>query len=89
MARRLATIAKEINERIEGLTAEVVPGYTGIEHMPSGVRIRHPVRGKWGNRIIVRNSRGDVVLDHNGAEFYKRNGEVDFWLKKWKSRCSS
>jgi hypothetical protein len=80
MARRLKTIAKEINEEISGYTAEIVEGYCNTDRKIPGTRLRKPGKGRYGNRIIVKNAEGKVVLDHNSAETYKDNKEVEDWL---------
>lgn len=80
MARRLKTLAKEIN-KIEGYTAEIVEGYCNTDRKIPGTRLRSEGKGRYGNRLIVKNSKGEVVLDHNAAETYRDNGEVERWLE--------
>ena len=83
MARRLKTIAREIND-IAGLTAEIVPGYCNTDRKIPGTRLIHPGKGRRGNRIIVKDADGHVLLDHNSAETYRQNSEVEGWLAHWK-----
>ena len=102
MARRLKTIAKEINERPE-LHATIVQGFCDTDRDIPGTRLRHPGKGRWGNRVVVKvvlvcngpgrwafetthrhYEPGDVVLDHNSAETYRTNSEVEEWLERWK-----
>jgi len=84
MGRRLATIAKEINAEVEGFTAQVVPGYCNTDRKIAGTRLIHPGKGREGNKIVVRNAEGNVVLSHNAAETYRTNSEVEEWLAKLK-----
>lgn len=78
MARRLTQIAKWINEHIPDYSAEIIDGYCNTDRK-SG-RLRSPGKGRYGNRIIVRKD-GVVVFDHNSAETYRRNSEVEQWLE--------
>jgi len=80
-ARRLKTIAKEINETCAGLTARVERSFCSTDRKID--RLRWPGKGRWGNRIIVV-CNGEVVLDHNSAETYRCNAEVEEWLECWK-----
>jgi len=82
MARRLATIAREINADLNGFTAEVIRGYACTDRKVG--RLRIPGKGRHGSRLVVRNADGNVVLDHNSAEPYRRNDEVEAWLAKLK-----
>jgi hypothetical protein len=81
MARQLRTIARDINENHPGLRADIVEGYLNTD-TPVG-RLRIPGKGRYGNRIIVRReSDGAVVLNHNAADDYRRNEEVESWLAR-------
>jgi predicted Zn-ribbon and HTH transcriptional regulator len=82
MGRRLATIAREINEDIPGFTATIERGYCNTDRKMG--RLRWPGKGREGNRLIVRNEAGKVVLDHNAAETYRNNAEVEEWLGRLK-----
>lgn len=66
---RLATIAKLINQKVPGFRAEIVEGYCDTDRKIG--RLRHPGKGRYGNRLVVRNEHGEVVLDHNSAETYR------------------
>jgi hypothetical protein len=47
-------------------------------------RLRWPGKGRWGNRLVVKRKRGGaVLLDHNGAETYRCNDEVEARLAKY------
>jgi len=49
-------------------------------------RLRWPGKGRYGNRLIVRDEATQLVLlDHNAAETYRSNDEVESWLASWKS----
>ncbi len=82
MSRRLKTIAREINESCPGITAEIIKGYCDTDRKIG--RLRWPGKGRYGNRIIVRDATGRVLLDHNAAETYRCNAEVESWLTNWK-----
>lgn len=81
MSRRLPTIAKWINANVEGLTATIEQGYCNTDRKIG--RLRVPGKGRRGNRLIVKHVSGYVVLDHNAAETYRYNKEVEDWLEKW------
>ena len=80
MARQLATIAKWINENVSTLHARIEPGYCNTDRKMG--RVRWPGKGRTGNRLIVTRYR-TVVLDHNAAETYRTNAEVERWLARW------
>ena len=80
-ARRLSTLAEAINKSGKFL-AMVEPGYCNTDRDISGTRLRRPGKGRRGNRIIVRDLAGKIVLDHNAAETYRYNGEVERWIKE-------
>ena len=92
MARRLKTIAKWINENMPGYHAVVEDGYCNTDRKIPGTRLIHPGKGRTGNRIIVRRGdpyNGEVVLDHNAAETYRYNDEVEGWLKRELERVAA
>lgn len=79
-ARRLKIIAAWINEHVPALKAEVVVGYDSGDRK-IGV-LRSPGKGREGNRLIVtEKSSGKVIKDHNAAEAYRTNAEVEQWIK--------
>lgn len=83
---RLATIAKLINQKVPGFRAEIVEGYCDTDRKIG--RLRHPGKGRYGNRLVVRNKHDVVVIDHNAAETYRTNEEVlrkveRYWGKLW------
>ena len=81
MARRLSTIAAWINDNRPELSASIDAGYCNTDRHPRGVTWRIPGKGRYGWRIIVKRvSDGEKLLDHNGAEAYRRNDEVERWL---------
>ena len=83
MARRLKTLAQYINDHLAGFEAKVVVGYCNTDRQLSGTRIRVPGKGRYGSRIKVRRTRDKkLVLDHNAAETYRTNGEVEYWLER-------
>ena len=80
MARRLKTLAKEIN-KIEGYTAEIVEGYCNTDRHISGTRYRFQGKGRYGNKLIVKDKKGNIIFTHNAAETYRHNEEVERWLE--------
>ena len=87
-ARQLSEIAREINERFPLLVATIEEGYCNTDRKIKGTRLRHPGKGRTGNRLIVRWRDLSVldpqskVFDHNSAETYRHNGEVEYWLRE-------
>lgn len=81
MTRRLKTIARWINESMPGYSAEIREGYCSTDRKPQGVRWRIPGKGRTGTRIVVRKG-SEVVLDHNSAETYRSNKEVEDWIRR-------
>ena len=83
MARRLKSIAQHINLTWSSYTAEIVEGYCNTDRKIPGSRLRHVGMGRTGNRLIVRDTRtGKIVFDHNAAETYRTNAEVEAWVRK-------
>ena len=80
MARRLSTLAKEIN-KLPGFEAKIEEGYCNTDRKVQGSRLRWPGKGRYGNRLIVT-FEGEEVLDHNAAETYRCNEEVESWLRR-------
>lgn len=80
MARRLNTLAKVINESSRGFSATVVPGRSNTDRKVG--RLRIPGKGREGNRLIVKNKKGQVVFDHNSAEPYRTNADVESWMQE-------
>ncbi len=87
-ARRLKQIADEINEKFPLLVAKIEEGHCNTDRKIKGTRLRRPGKGRTGNRIIVRWRHlptldpRSVVFDHNSAETYRYNGEVEQWLRE-------
>jgi hypothetical protein len=86
--RRLVTIAKWINTHLTDLFAVAVSGFCNTDRQIG--RLRHPGKGRHGTRLIVYDrTRGEgrhytswpVVLDHNSAQTYRNNSEVERWLE--------
>lgn len=75
MARRLKTLAKAI--QAFGFDVELRAGHCNTDRKVG--RQRHPGKGRKGTRLIVK-WKGIVVLDHNAAETYRCNQEVEDWI---------
>jgi hypothetical protein len=86
-ARRLKQIADEINASFPLLVAKIDEGYCNTDRKLACTRLIHRGKGRTGNRLIVRWRHLSVldprskVLDHNSAETYRRNDEVEEWLR--------
>lgn len=81
-APRLKKLAEIINASGR-FTAKIERGYCNTDRHPKGVRWRIPGKGRHGNRLIVKDKLGGlVVLDHNAAETYRHNGEVVEWMRR-------
>ena len=78
---RLKTLGRIIEETFPGYTAKIEQGYCNTDSKIPGTRLRRPGKGRYGNRLIVRNAAGEVVLDHNSAETYRTNREVEEWIE--------
>lgn len=80
MARRLKAIAKWINENTDH-KAVIDMGYCNTDRTPRGFRyITSPGKGRYGNRLTVKTPSGEIVCQHNSAETYAQNEEVERWL---------
>lgn len=84
-ARRLATIAAWINAEIPGLVARIEEGYCNTDRKIG--RLRVAGKGRRGSHLIVhvKDHPRWIVLDHNSAETYRTNSEVEAWIEKWQS----
>lgn len=76
MTRRLKTIAGWINHQY----SDELEAYTEKGHYNTDQKLR---KDRWGTRIIIRSRSGEVLLDHNSADPYRRNSEVEDWLTQW------
>lgn len=83
MARRLKTISRDINQTLGhlGYVARVEPWSYNTDRKIG--RLRHPGKGREGNRLVVR-LQGVEVFVHNAAETYRHNDEVEEWLRRRK-----
>lgn len=88
MARRLAQLAEEINRRFPKLVATTERGYENTDRRIPGTRLIRRGKGRTGTRLIVRWRHLSTidprskVLDHNSAEWCRRNEEVEEWIAK-------
>ena len=75
---RLKTLAKYINEFVDGYTARVRGGF----HESCRVYGRVAVTGNCRSTTIleVRNSDGVLAVRHNSAETYRTNYDVVNWM---------
>lgn len=89
-ARRLKVIANWINTHraLLGLVAVVRATTFNTDQPIPGTRLRHRGRGRKGNEIIVRREDDHdpwsrPLLQHNAAETYRSNDEVERWLTRY------
>jgi len=82
--RRLATLAKWINENSKQYKAEIIEGYCNTDRqLYAGSRIRIEGKGREGNKIIIRDKETNkIVKEHNSAETYRYNYEIEDWVNK-------
>ena len=84
-APRLKKLAEVIRAEWPDLDVRVERGFCNTDRKVG--RHRHPGKGRHGTRLIVRDLSmqppygGEVLLDHNSAETYRRNSEVVEWIE--------
>lgn len=78
MARRLPTIAAWINTNMTGYEATIIKISYSTDSKVG--RLRAPGKDRDGNKLVVKKD-GVVVLSHNSAETYRKNEEVEQWIK--------
>jgi hypothetical protein len=88
MRRTIRQLAEEIRREWPNLDVKVERGHCNTDRKIPGTRLRHPGRGRWGSRIIVRDPKlkwpRNVILDHNNAETYRRTEEVVEWMDQYR-----
>jgi len=77
--KRLKTLAKFINDHFS-FKAVIVEGYCNTDRHISGTRLRHPGKGRTGNKLVVKDLEGKEIFRHNSAETYRCNQEVIDWI---------
>jgi hypothetical protein len=87
VSRRLATIAKWINDNRPELRAVIERDHVSTDFKPKGLRyITRVGKGRSGNRIKVFVKEGGgtgwpkPIYDHSAADTYRSNDEVERWL---------
>jgi hypothetical protein len=90
MARRLKTIAKDINETMSGYgyEASIVGGYSCTDVSKAGRLMVDYGNDRYGNKIVVKKD-GKVVLSHDSTQTYRKNSEVEFWLEQEKKKLEN
>lgn len=95
MGRRLSAIADWINANRPELRATVEKSSSSTDTKVAGTRFIRRGRGRKGNRIKIYLREGGPVdgigapkpiFDHNAAETYRSNDEVECWLSDY-LRC--
>jgi len=81
MARRLATLARVINEEFPELFAKTYDSHCNTDRKVG--RLRWAGQGRDGtNLVVTERSTGQTVFSHNSAEPYRLNSEVEEFLEK-------
>jgi len=92
-ARKLKAIAAWVNENtaVLGLRATTERGHCNTDRKPKGYRyVTSPGKGRYGTRIKLFSTEAakgtfwmqSPLLDHNSAETYRCNFEVENWLAR-------
>ena len=85
-ARRLKKLAELINSAGFPYHAVVSRGFCNTDRKIKGTRLRHPGKGREGNKIEVYVkdpiSGYRLCYTHNAAETYRCNSEVEEWIKQ-------
>ncbi len=79
--KRLKTLAAFINKNLP-YSATIVEGYCNTDRHIPGTRLRSPGKGRYGNKLVIRNRTGCIVFEHNAAGTYRYNLEVVEWIEK-------
>lgn len=94
-ARRLSVIAEWINTNRPELRAVIERGHASTDSKIPGTRLIRKGKGRRGNRLKVYRWRDSAflgppkpILDHNAAETYRSNEEVETWLAKYLKECA-
>ena len=83
MAKKLKTLANIINHYTDKYRAYIEEGYFNTDRKIPGTRLRSPGKGRYGNKLVVFDTKtGNVVFTHNAAETYRMNYEVEDWIKE-------
>ncbi len=88
-ARRLKAIAAWINENLPELEARTERGHCNTDRKLAGTRFIHRGKGRWGTHLKVywKVDRIRPFYDHNSAETYRSNDEVERWLAGYIANC--
>lgn len=77
-APRLAQLAKAVNSTtpVTGFKATIEEGYCNTDRRVGGRGRGYRIAGKgrYGNKLVVRDERFKVVFEHNSAQTYADNG---------------
>jgi hypothetical protein len=92
--RRLKSIAEWINVNLPEMAARIEEGYCNTDTKIAGTRFRRPGKGRRGNRLKVFRRVAGVaqlhkgpIFDHNAAETYRSNDDVERWLHNYRFCC--
>jgi hypothetical protein len=94
--RRLSTIAAWINANLPELEAKIERSSCNTDTKVAGTRFLRRGKGRRGNRLkVFRRQGGEVskigerrpIFDHNAAETYRTNDDVERWLHNYSFCC--
>jgi hypothetical protein len=86
-ARRLKELAEAINKKYPMWEATIEKGYCNTDSQVAGTRFLRRGKGRTGNKLVVRWRHlyaidpTSKVFEHNAAETYRCNEEVERWLE--------
>jgi hypothetical protein len=75
--RTLAELARSINALDNGYVATCAKSHSSTDSQIPGTRLRRQGKGRNGNRLIVKDPKGAVVLDHDTSETYRNVMEAE------------
>jgi hypothetical protein len=82
-APSLRQMADFINDRFPEWRARVESCQVSTDRKIPGTRLRHPGKGRYGNKLTVSETASyKIVFSHNAAETYRQNYEVCQWIVK-------
>jgi hypothetical protein len=75
-APRLRALVAAFNSKVTGYTATLEPSWSSTDRDIPGTRLRHPGKGRKGNKLTIRNSKGVELFCHDSSQTYRTNSEI-------------
>jgi hypothetical protein len=89
---RLPKLAKVINEKVPGYSAVIEKAFTSTDSKIAGTRMRRDGKGRSGNKLIVSNSDGVVLFEHDASRGGKNDSICytieNLWGPIWNDDCN-